>query len=223
MSRFDSNQPLTVALRPARLVELRGQPDVVRRLQKFVRRPYPCGFIFTSATGVGKSTAARALAGELGCIIEGSACAQQCGGFWDLNGANVTVQEARDRIRSCHYGTLAGSGWRVFSIAEADRMTSAAFDEFNFVLDNPLSRSVWIFTTNLIHEFDRRFVNRCEVLRFESDARVLKADANQYIKILWKEAAQEGRAPTIEDIPQAVVGNHLSYRAIINGLAALID
>lgn len=216
--RFDPDKPLTTTLAPATLDEVQGQETVIARLKSFARRPYPCAFIFNGATGVGKNCTARALAGALGCVIEGSSVCQQIGGYWDLCGSRLTAADVQDRVRSCHYSTLAGSGWRLIVISEADKMKAEAVTEWLFALDNLPSRTVFVFTTNSTELLDGRFWTRCEQLEFESRAEVLEPLADRWMQSLWEEAGQSGPAPRVVEMPGAIRHGYLSYRACVIGL-----
>lgn len=219
-SRFNSGYSLTKALAPRDFSEIHGQSAVVKQLAAFARAPYSTGWVFYGATGTGKNCTARTLAGALGCVIGGSSLAQECGGFYDLCGSQLTDGDVHRRIASCHYGTLAGSGWKCVVVSEADKMPSDAVTAFLFGLENLPPRTVFVFTTNDTDRLDRRFYTRCEPLEFESRAEILERDANEWLKQLWREAGQRGAAPRVKDCPGAIVGGTLSYRACIMGLQA---
>ena len=220
MTRFNTGQSLTKSLAPCKLADVRGQASVTKSLAAFASAPYSTGFVFTGATGCGKNCTARALAGALGCVIGGPTVAQQCGGFWDLCGKQLSGDDVHDRFASCHYGTLVGSGWKLITVSEADKLTADAMTAFIFCLDNLPQRSVWVFTTNEIDRMDRRFLSRCELIEFESRAEILEPDANEWLKQLWREAGKRGRAPKAKELPGAIMGGSLSYRACILGLQA---
>lgn len=218
MTRFANGQSLTKSLSPVDLSGVRGQPEVVGSLRGFAKNPYSCGMVFSGASGCGKNCTARALAHAIGCITTGPAVAQQCGGFYELDGGALKADDVRSRVASCHYTTMAGSGWKLIAVAEADKMKDDAVTPFLFALDNMPDRAVFVLTTNNVELLDRRLATRCEAFEFESRADVLADDANEYLRQLWREAGETGRAPRVTDIPGAVMGNCLSYRAVILGL-----
>lgn len=218
MNRFHSPHALTKALAPRDFSEVRGQPAVVAQLKAFAVQPYATAFLFHGATGTGKNCTGRVLAGALGCVIEGSTMSQQCGGYWDLCGATLKAADVQDRLRSCHYGTLAGSGWKCIVISEADKLPEEGRTMLLFAIENLPERAVFILTTNELETMDRRLTTRCEPIEFESRVDVQQADANAWLRQLWREAGQRGHAPTVQDLPTAVQGGHLSYRALVMGL-----
>ena len=61
---------LTAKYRPRTLAGLWGQPKVVEFLRRFAAHPYPVAYLFQGETGTGKTSAALALAAELGCAVE---------------------------------------------------------------------------------------------------------------------------------------------------------
>jgi len=216
--RFSTGQSLTKALAPLRLAEVRGQARVVASLQAFVGAPYATAFLFHGGTGVGKNAVARALAGEFGCDIAGGQLRQQISGFYDLCGATLTEGDVHDRIRGAWYAAMNATGWKVITVSEADKVGGAARAVFLHALDYPPPNAVWVFTTNEVECIDRRFTTRCEIIEFESRAEMLEADADAWLRELWKEAGRRGASPRARQLPGAIVGGRLSYRACVLGL-----
>ncbi len=219
-NRFQSGQSLTKSLAPLLLKDVRGQPAVVRSLQGFLKAPYATSFMFYGGTGTGKNATARALAGEFGCDVAGGQLRQQISGFFDLCGSTMTPADVQDRLRGSWYAAMNATGWKVICVSEADKVKSECVNIFLHALDYPPPNAVWIFTTNEIDSMDRRFTSRCEPIEFESRAEMLEEDANAWLKSLWREAGKRGRAPTAKELPGAIVGGSLSYRACVIGLQA---
>ncbi len=63
-------ESLAIKYRPKNLSEVLGQSEVVRALRLFVAQPYPTSFLFHGDTGVGKTSAAVAMAYELGIAVD---------------------------------------------------------------------------------------------------------------------------------------------------------
>jgi len=220
--RFHTQKSLTKTLAPLTFNEIQGQAAVVDRLQRFVANPYAAAFLFYGATGCGKSCTARVLARALGCDIEGGELRAQMSGFFDLCAVTLTAGDVDQRMRSAWYAAMNKTGWKVIAVSEADKLRDDAKQVFLHLLDYPPPNAIWIFTTNEPDAMDRRFTTRCEQLEFESRATVLMPTANDWLRNLWKEAGQRGPAPKVTDMPGAVIGGHLSYRACVMGLQSKI-
>lgn len=218
--RFTSPYPLTKALAPLCLADVQGQGKVVDRLRRWLARPKPVAWTFYGATGTGKNSTARALAGELGCDIAGGQLRQQMSGFFDLCAEGLTAAEVQERLRSAWYAAMNKSGWKVVVISECDKLRDDAKNHFLHALDYPPPAAVWIFTTNDIDSLDRRLATRTEPLEFESRAEVLEKAADKWLADLWHAAGQNHQPPKCRDIPGAIKGGHLSYRALVLGLQA---
>src|SRR5262249_19518296 len=95
--------------RPSRLDQVLGQPQVVEALQAFVAAPYSTAMLFSGESGVGKTSAAIALAHELGCSVADG----ELGGFCEIASGEMSADAVRATVRQLHLGCLFGSGWRV--------------------------------------------------------------------------------------------------------------
>jgi MoxR-like ATPase len=205
----------TERYRPARLDELVGQDAAVARLRDFVAAPYSTAFVFEGDTGTGKTSAALALAAELG------AC--EFGGL-DRIGAGEALGDATARaLRNLHYTPMLGSGWRVLVLDEADYMVyegSKSVHLFLSALEDLPPRSVVIFTTNSIEKFPQRFLDRCERVAFASTPAATRAGAEQLILRVWEAEGRAGPAPTLDQLPGAVDRmGRLSFRRVVQAAA----
>lgn len=132
--------------RPRTLADVVGQPWAVHQLQTFVESPYPVAFLFEGATGTGKTSAALALAADLGVdMVSGP-----FGGFHEIASGEQTGESVRRVMDGLRLHTLSGSGWKVLVVNEADCMTANAAYIWLDALENLPARTVVIFTTNEI-------------------------------------------------------------------------
>jgi len=148
--------------RPANLNGVVGQRKVNAALAKFAANPCPNVFLFSGPTGVGKTCAAYALAGELGCDLDSGAF----GGVWEIPSGSQTadsVREAWDRLSTMPF---AGSGWKVLIVNECDRVTPLAEMVWLDMLEHLPPKSVIVFTTNAPEKLSGRFKGRCMELKF---------------------------------------------------------
>jgi MoxR-like ATPase len=190
---------LTERRRPRALSEMVGQGEAVWQLLSFLEAPYATAFLFEGPTGVGKTTAALAVAAELGAV--------------------------EDSLRSLHFTPMLGSGWKVVIVDEADFMSPKAAHLWLSALEDLPPRSVVIFTTNSSTKFPDRFLDRCQRIRFEADAVTHARDAQCLIDHVWAEETgrREAPAPKLESLKGAVDPcGQLSYRRVIRMLEPLI-
>jgi hypothetical protein len=109
---------LTDKYRPRTLGEVLAQPEAVASLQAFVAAPYSCAMLFHGDSGVGKTSAAYALAHDLGCAVDEA----ELGGVYEIPSGSQTADSVRTVIETLRYRPLCGSGWRVLMVNGCDRM-----------------------------------------------------------------------------------------------------
>ena len=107
--------------RPRRLDEMVGQQDIVVRLQSYVRAGSLPHLLFTGSAGIGKTTAAVALAREL------------FGESWQMNFREMNASDERgiDVVRNqikefARTSPLAGATFKILFLDEADALTTDA-------------------------------------------------------------------------------------------------
>ena len=205
--------PLTERYRPRTLDQVWGQPNAVRALKTYAANPYPAAFIYEGETGTGKTSAALALAGELGCKVDQA----EYGGVWQIASGEQTADAVREMARRMWVTPLMGSGWKAIVVNECDRMARPAELIWLDVLENLPRRTVVIFTTNDPSNLSQRFRDRCVRLAFESDAAKLRQPAEELFKAVWRrETGTPCRAAVAERIVDgAVEGGKLSFRRIM--------
>lgn len=212
--------PLTERYRPTSLDTLWGQEHVVKVLRKFVANPHPAAFIFQGETGTGKTSAALALAGELGCRVDQG----EYGGVWQIASGEQTADAVREMARRMWLTPLTGSGWKVVIVNECDRMARPAEMIWMDVLENLTRRTVVVFTTNDAGNLSPRFRDRCTRLTFESDAEKLRALAVAFAAGVWK--AETGKRPRPGQAEQIVAaaesGTSLSFRRVVQEIATAL-
>ena len=206
-------QSLTKQFSPAGLGDVLGQPRAVAVLRAFVARPYPAAMLFEGATGVGKTSAALALAAELGCDVE----AGEFGGLRSVASGEQTADAVRDAVAFLHFTPFCGRGWKVLVVNEADRMSTAAETIWLDALERLPARSVVVFTTNKPEKLSDRFRDRCLVLHFEDSAKLLSAPARQLIDRAWHTATGRGapRATAGRILREATRDGRLSFRRVL--------
>jgi len=207
---------LTERYRPRSLDAILGQPTVVKVLRRFAVNPRPMAFLCEGETGTGKTTAALALAGELGCAVDQA----EFGGVWSIASGEQSVDAVRETYRRLNLVPMFGSGWKVAIVNEADRMSKAAETIWLDALENLPSRSVVVFTTNFCDTLSSRFRDRCTRLTFVADPVRLRADAQLLVEGVWRQ--ETGKAPPLEIVEQVfaagVEDGKLSFRRVVQSL-----
>ena len=107
--------------RPVTLAEIVGQDEIVERLQSYVRAGSLPHLLFTGSAGVGKTTAAVALAREF------------FGEAWNLNFREMNASDERgiDVVRNqikqfARTSPLGGAEFKILFLDEADALTPDA-------------------------------------------------------------------------------------------------
>jgi len=162
---------------------------VVTLLRRFAKAPYPTAFLFEGETGTGKTSAALALARELGCVVE----AGEWGGVWEIASGEQSADAVREMGRRMYLKAPQGSGWKVVVVNEADRMCRPAEVIWLDLLEHLPRRTVVVFTTNDSALLAARFRDRCTRVAFRSDAAYLAAPTRDFLLAVWR--AETGRKP----------------------------
>ena len=206
--------------RPTRLDAIWGQAQVVKVLRRFAARPYPTAFVFEGGTGTGKTSAALALAAELGCDL----AQKEFGGVRVIASGEQSADAVREAYRQMHNCPWAGSGWKVVVVNEADRMARPAETIWLDVLEAIPGKTVIVFTTNEAGRLSQRFLDRCTRLAFESDAARLRASATAFASAVWKaETGKRPEAAKVQRLVQAAEADgQLSFRRVAQGLTVAL-
>ena len=203
--------------RPLYLQSLCGQDEVVKVLHGFSKAPTSLAFIFEGATGTGKTSAALALAEQLGCDLQ----QKDFGGVSSIASGEQTADTVRAVARRMTYFPMFGSGWKVLIVNEADRMGSPAETIWLDLLESLPNKTVVVFTTNDVGRLSQRFQDRCVCLAFESDAKKLAAPVKRYLAGIWFEETGRLRDPDTFTplVDQVTVAGRLSFRRALQALS----
>lgn len=213
---------LTTKYRPTCLNDVLGQEPIVKEMRQFIKKPYSTAFLFSGASGVGKTSLAYALAGELGCDMN----EDELGGVQEIASGEMDGNAVKAATKYLHYRPLFGSGWKVLIANEADRMTTGAETIWLDVLEHLPARSIVVFSTNSIKKLPRRFRDRCEYYEFDERPEALMPIVQKLACRVWNEEGYAGQPPYLEDIgrPQLWTPDdmHVSFRLGLRQLQRII-
>ncbi len=216
---------LTERYRPRKLAELAGQSEAVAVLAAYVADPYPAALILSGGTGTGKTSAAWALAAELGCNIDSNP--PEFGGVFSIPSGELNA----DTLRTVWPGLWnmpfeSARGWKVLIINEVEQLNGAVEKLFLDKLEDLPPSTTVIFTTNALETLPARFVDRCigGVLEFRSSADDLMQSAQALAQSIWRaETGADIPANTLEKVvKRSITSGRLSFRRIVQALVPLI-
>lgn len=188
-----------------------GQEAAINRLTAFVANPYPAAFVLAGGTGTGKSSMGRALANEMGVDPNW--------GFNYVRSGELDAEAVNQALRQLRFVT-PGDKWKLLLCDEAEAMSPKAKQLWLSALEPEqlCRRSVIVFTTNFFSKFERRFLDRCKTIQFESNPAILMPEAQVLMDRIWTLEDMEGPPPDVRTIPDLVDGGELSLRRVVLAL-----
>ncbi|MGQ9801027.1 MAG: DNA polymerase III subunit gamma/tau [Candidatus Saccharicenans sp.] len=166
--------------RPRQFREVVGQEAVVRTIQNAIKENrIGHAYLFSGMRGVGKTTVARILAKALNC--EQGPTPEPCNqcfmctaineesllDFIEIDGAsNRGIEDVKALRDSIQYEPMH-SRYRVIIIDEVHQLSRDAFNALLKTLEEPPTRTVFIFATTEFHKVPRTIASRCQHFVFK--------------------------------------------------------
>ncbi len=180
--------------RPRQFSQVVGQEAVVRTIQNAIKENrIGHAYLFSGMRGVGKTTVARILAKALNCekgpAPEPCNQCQMCRAineeslldFIEIDGAsNRGIEDVKSLRDSIQYEPMH-SRYRVIIIDEVHQLSRDAFNALLKTLEEPPSRTVFIFATTEFHKVPRTIASRCQHFIFKRLSSQQIIDHLQYI------------------------------------------
>ncbi|MDI9633975.1 MAG: replication factor C small subunit [Methanolinea sp.] len=149
--------------RPTRLADIVGQDQIVERLSGYVRTGNLPHLLFTGSAGVGKTTAAIALAREF------------FGESWHMNFRELNASDERgiDVVRNqikqfARTSPLGGAEFKILFLDEADALTPDAQAALRRTMESYASTCRFILSCNYSSRIIDPIQSRCAIYRFRS-------------------------------------------------------
>jgi DNA polymerase-3 subunit gamma/tau len=166
--------------RPATFDEIVGQDHVTRTLRNAIDRGrIHHAYLFCGARGVGKTTAARALAKSLNCVNGPTAtpcgvctsCVEVSNGtsqdLIEIDGAsNNSVDDIRELRDSVRYAPTLGRR-KIYLVDEVHMLSNAAFNALLKTLEEPPPHVVFIFATTEPQKIPDTILSRVQRFDFK--------------------------------------------------------
>lgn len=200
--------------RPQRLTDIIGQDEIIERLVSYVKNGNLPHLLFTGTAGVGKTTAAVALAREF------------YGENWQMNFRELNASDERgiDVVRNqikqfARTTTFGGAGFKILFLDEADALTPDAQAALRRTMESYAMTCRFILSCNYSSKIIDPIQSRCAIYRF----RPLQKQA--IVTMVQRIATKEGLTLTPAAVDAVVYVAQGDMRKAINAVqgAAIIS
>lgn len=209
---------LTEKYRPRGLADIVGQPPVTL-LKSLAADPYECSLLLEGPPGCGKTTAALALAHDLGCEDDMS-------GLHVVPCSEFSVDVCRQMFEQSAYGSgvlrlrpLFGKGWKVLVLEELEWLSPQTQAYLKVALETRMpSKLIVVATSNGAGKLQKALLQRFKICFFHGGEAFAEA-AEEFLRGVWEqETGGQGGV-----LPSGVVdmgwdGQEYSLRKAIDAL-----
>jgi replication-associated recombination protein RarA len=210
LEKHSNRGNLLAKYRPRNLADVIGQAETLKGLKALVAALRDGSedravLVFHGPTGVGKTCAAESFAAELGCELD----SDELGGVFQIASGKQDGRSVEELLRSLRFRPLAGSGWRVAIVNEADKMTDQAEAIWLDGLEKHLPpRCVVIFTTNDLYRLTDRLIRRCEIYPFTGTGDAFRRALVRHVRKIWRAETGRKLGKVPEGLGRFELGSH---------------
>jgi len=211
--------------------DIYGHEKQILILQQAMRRDrVPHAYLFYGLPGIGKKSTALVFAKALNCLtVQGDAC-DRCiscrksdhGNHPDLRiiepaGQSIRISEVRELQEQMTYRPLDGNR-RIFILADAEKMNSAAANALLKTLEEPTSSNILVLVSSRPYQLPLTILSRCQPLRFSPLTRETVERYLQERLSITTDTARLLAASSGGSIGRAQEMNHEDYLSLRNGV-----
>ena len=190
-----NDESLDTKYRPLDFDEVLGHKDVIKALEKTLENGRSKAFLFSGASGLGKTTLARIVANYL-CNGEATKA-----NIIEINAANQTgVDATRDLVLSLQYRALGASPVKVVILDEAHKLSSSAWSSLLKPIEEPPKHVYWCIATTELGKIPNTIKTRC--VKFD----LKPLSEKEILKVVTYVAADENFA-TPDEVLEAISEN----------------
>ena len=203
----------TEKYRPAKLRDIKGQPDVISRLQAFVKAKSMPHLLFAGPAGVGKTCAAIAIAKELygppwrESILDLNAS--------DERGIDVIRHKVKDFART---RAVAKVPFKLIYLDESDALTKEAQHALRRIMEDYTVATRFILACNYSSKIISPIQSRCAIFRFKPLDKDASADI---LKQIAKKEGLKLAAEAIDLIYAASAGDMRKAENILQACSSI--
>jgi len=205
------SEPLHILYRPQELDEVAGNKGAVATIESLLERDLkdiPHSWLFSGASGCGKTTLARIVADKLGCAdID----------FYEYNSSSMRgIDSIREIEQKCKLSPMGGKV-KVYLLDEVHQLTSAAQDASLKILEDAPKNVFFFLATTNPEKLKKAMRTRC------TDIAVKSLNSREIMGLLKEIVEAEEKEVDIEVIKRISMSCDGSPREAVKMLDMVID
>ncbi len=154
--------PWVEKYRPEKLVGVVGQPEITRRLEQYVKNKNLPHLLFSGQAGVGKTSAAVAMAKEL----FGKNFSQN---FLELNASDARgIDVVRSTIKEFARTLAFDTNFKIIFLDESDALTADAQQALRRTMEKYTKTARFVLSCNFSSRIIEPIQSRCVIFRFKA-------------------------------------------------------